>query len=382
MNRIDIHIVLKAASPLHITSPGSAYYDPDNNRIVHGKVTENFFPITLTRRRRFLKSQDQIASEEDARESSGKDYAVLPYEEVPILPSSGIRGALRRHCARRVISKTSSGPNGALSLDAYHGLMCGAATGNPSGDVVSYADYTRMASDPHVGLWGGTSRLLPGRTIVTSAVPLLDICSDSLLPQAQSLAEPFLNPSLRARDIIEYECGFRQDDALRGRYDDIRRSVKDPAEALAAWHNELSDGKIARKKKSDENATDDGKQTGRGLQRPWVIQAIAAGTALAFSIRADLLHVGAPGAGLLLRSVADMFASPYGGRGAYGFGQILPLASVVRIDDTVASNAIGVGNIDTTGHEALALALDAWEQCEISTNDIEEFYRRNVKPTN
>lgn len=328
IRKYTIEGVLTTTSPLHITQPGAARWAPDGSRRAGGTFTfgDRGYPLTLTRSATaFLGGVRKANDEEPADENCASSFS----EKVPVIPASTWRGMLRRGAARVIEDHLIQNLNAKLTYDAYHGLHCGAISGNPDG-VAPTTDEMRSART-HVfyGIFGGGPRMLPGALRASDSLPVTSgVIEANLLPP--SLIDVALK-GVEARDLYTVSHIVRKDDIMgaAGAPDEAEPLISDFDQAFNAAREQQAK-KAARRLAS--GATDAGgeAETGdRGVHALSFRQDVAVG--VPFNVRLEIKGTAAQ-VGMLIAAMDRRLPDGIGGRGALGFGRVRGTLSVV--DDT------------------------------------------------
>ncbi|SFF31130.1 RAMP superfamily CRISPR-associated protein [Paracidovorax wautersii] len=215
---IVIHGVLTTTSPLH-TSAGSKGLRLQRDGFVSSKDNDGIPVVStvnmpLTVRGRY-------------------------YGDVPIFPSSGIVGALRRHASRRVRAALTA-DGGRMSQPMYYAMQNGhAPAGQLSGGVATLKQYEASRGDLFFGMFGGGSMRNAARYIQSDLVPVIDQTIDAgLVPEKFADLSPTSSRGIEPWQLVSYRVMRKVDDIGRGRDSGVDVDLLDDdqrREAAAAY---------------------------------------------------------------------------------------------------------------------------------------------------
>lgn len=295
MTKVLIDGLFQLKTPLHISDPNSARWDPEEKSFVYGG---RGFPCTLTRTQSFFTPAHATERNEG-------------FFSLPVLPAQGLRGRLRRCAAAELEDYVTTQLDEKLHLETYLALHTGAITGNPSGESPAMAEVRKTRQHPFVGLFGGGPNLVPGNLRVAAGVPCVDALVHDLgmIPEDVCDFEPLsIKNGWRLMQVVPL---VRNDDLLQGRDTRAKDVIEDYNEQLLG----LLDQQMDRKKKKSE-----GEKSTMGLQALNFYQVVIPGTA--FYCRFEVNGTKAQ-AGLLLHALKRLVIDEngLGGKGALGLGQ-------------------------------------------------------------
>jgi CRISPR type IV-associated protein Csf2 len=139
--RFYVHAILRTLSPLHIAAPGKGHLDMSSGRVQYGAHSGDDFPATLIQK---------------------LPYPVPGSDEtrfLPVIPANNIMGHLRRHAGTIICEKFIE--NGEMvTPSAFNVLMCGAASGKPDAEGLTFDDYQANKDHLYMGLLGGGPALM------------------------------------------------------------------------------------------------------------------------------------------------------------------------------------------------------------------------------
>jgi CRISPR type IV-associated protein Csf2 len=154
-HKFYLHGILRTLSPLHIAAPGKGHLDMADGRVKFGAHAGNDFPATLIQ-----KMPVAVPGE------GGWQY-------LPVISANNIMGHLRRHAAAIVCGKFLD--NGEMvSPAAFNVLNCGAASGKPDAEGLTFADYQANKNHLYMGLLGGGPALMRRYVQCNNLVPKTD----------------------------------------------------------------------------------------------------------------------------------------------------------------------------------------------------------------
>lgn len=98
------------------------------------------------------------------------DQGVLQ-KDIPFFPANGFRGRLRRKATEAVLAALSS-TNQKVTIDAFHGMSCGAVTQKPSKETTTLSNLLDDKNHLFVGLFGGGIRVAQSGYLVSDLIPI------------------------------------------------------------------------------------------------------------------------------------------------------------------------------------------------------------------
>lgn len=156
-----IKIILKTRSPLHIAHPDNLRMDSNGKANYAG----DGFPCTAVQKISIPLQESFLANDDESSptERNSRQY--------PVIAANNIAGRMRRHAAGYVFDAlTAKGQK--ISLHAYSVLTCGASTGKPDTDSLTYDEYKKSRQHPYFGLFGGGPKMFQRRLRVHNALPM------------------------------------------------------------------------------------------------------------------------------------------------------------------------------------------------------------------
>lgn len=123
------------------------------------------------------------------------------------LTANGLRGRLRRAAAQLVLNRIAeSGVN--ISIEAFRGLICGAATGGLAAAPLDMPTYAKVVDDPYIALFGGGQHTLLSKM----AVGDLYLCTQRNIA-AGYVPEYFFSASVES-EVVNRQRSFSHDTTL------------------------------------------------------------------------------------------------------------------------------------------------------------------------
>jgi len=349
MSEYRIAGILKLTSPLHVASPGDRVIDPNSLIPSYGK---GGLPLSGTTRYPLALSEEEIVSEE----WENPNHRGIVY--LPVFPANDLRGRLRRRAAEEVF-KVLSLRGELLTLETYHGMMCGAVTGQPSKEL-TFDLALKSGRHSFLGLFGGGPRLVRSCLQIHTLWPVTHTTIKAGLVSSYYEDQKFLGRSDRLTRAIFYG---RIDDALVFSDGRAELIVKEYSTAVADWMNELGSGERSK----------------RQLHTFAAIEYVIPGTRFYSEMKVETERAGLGALGLLIRSVTA-FANKQGigGWTRNGFGRFESQFDLLTPDDVRVALLIKAGdeyepNINS---DEVAEALDAWTVASstIDAAELEELY--------
>lgn len=188
----------------------------------------------------------------------------------PYIKANNVRGRLRTEIAMTIVELFAE-QGKQIDLDVYRGLICAAATGQPSKENASIDIITRGRKNVYMGLLGGgVFTLASGLKVRDYDLITSDAIDSGLIPESyRELAfdeRPFYN-------IMR----FRQDRTLKFNDPNADTVVREYPTAIAKWVELTGKNKIDRKK--DDAGVAEEKTKKVDLANMMESEVVAAGTA-------------------------------------------------------------------------------------------------------
>ena len=395
--------VLRLTSPLHIAAARKESVDPDTDRLLpSGERGIAVVPATKYRLPMFLRGSQMATPVGQEETDLERGPAFL---DVPVIPANDLRGRLRRLAARTVFDILLAKQE-KISLDAYHGMTCGAVTGSPGGRL-TFEEATQAAHHPFLGLFGGGPRLVRSALQVSTGWPILasTIHAGVLSEDLQSEVPcPIKNEWLltqrlffrRIDDAISFTDGYAQT-IIRDFGPEVTRWIASVSAVKKARENAQSKpgkGKARSKvppgsaTESERTEAESGKDSPSSipsrlqLQGFNAIEFVVPGTRFYLEFLVDETRTGKAGVGLFLHALREFIVQQnLGGWTKNGFGrfEVGQITMQQSDSDQVAQNvfAVGLGKAEFDPQSPLVLeALDDWAEASanLSAAEIEKLY--------
>lgn len=282
-----LHFTLVTTSPLHLAYPDNAQKMNDGSNVA----------LTLK------------------KQIKGKD--------VPYFQANGLRGALRRHAAKRIADFVAQ-TQAPLPADVYTGLNCGASSGRPDASGNSVEEMVRASNHAYMGLFGGGSRIFSSRYKVSDINIICNHTVENFIVNApksmieELLADQTYKSGDETKPLEPYQFLARH---FFTRVDDFGRGTN-----LKALDKVIENGLegvkefMLKNADSDKKRKDDAEAKKDSLSTLLNFEAIKSSVPMHF--RMDLSpDITEAQVGVLLNALTDMFNENYiGGWGRSGFG--------------------------------------------------------------
>ena len=310
--KLTVDGLFRLVSPLHISDVASNYrYFPQHDEI--RRAVRGGFPAVGHRNMTFY-----LPAARSDRNPSGM-------LTVPVLPANGLRGRLRRAAAQEIeeilCTKTER-----LKVATYHGMHCGAVTGNPDSSPIALSKIRVLRDHVFLGLFGGGARMMPGRLQVATGYPVVE-----------GLVDAGFVPDRWPEEQVPTADAWRLTQAIplvRG--DDTHTDPNAPqviADFDAVSAQQLQDELARRAQRAGEDSENRGEDNvQRGLRALSAVQAVTPGTPLyvCFTVQGTAAQCG-----LLLYAILRLLQHKpraLGGKTASGYGRFHHELSV-KLDD-------------------------------------------------
>lgn len=252
---------------------------------------------------------------------------------IPYFGANGLRGALRRFAANRVMARLCEN-EARIPADLYLGLNCGASSASPDSNN-SIEELLRAKRNVYMGLFGGAARLLPSRYEPSDINPVIDLTvRKSLVParcveRVQSISTDSGAKTLGPRDLTDRRTHFRVDDLFRVlRPDKIMRFIPNAVEAVAEHQSRVLENREAR----TEGATKS------DVANIMSYETVAEGTPMHFRITLAA-DVSAGQVGLMLYGLRDFIReNALGGMTRVGWGRFRVEAINIQLVDELGGH--------------------------------------------
>ena len=133
----------------------------------------------------------EVAYPSLAKERGGDTKRANRSPEVPVFRANDLRGRLRRFAADVIFGKLLKRDQ-KISLEAYHGMTCGAVTGRPTPDL-DFALAIKSGIHPFLGLFGGGPRMVRSSLQISPAWAITKPASSQIA--MSRIASPMIGAS-------------------------------------------------------------------------------------------------------------------------------------------------------------------------------------------
>jgi CRISPR type IV-associated protein Csf2 len=351
-----IHAFLTTVTPLHIASPEKARVDTDTMEVIY---TSKGAPMTPIQKLAVYGPDNKM-------------------HEVPVIAANNIMGHLRDHISSKVIDVLIA-KGQKVAMATYSAMTCGAATGKPDGDDVTFDEYRAARRHPFVGLLGGGPRMMRRYVWAHNAVPFMDATRIMF----ERMRHPNLDEDAHCIKAIDRrKLVYRW---LNNRNDDVQelKSLSQMQEGIESFEEKI----IARqalilkdKKDKDKERSGDSdgetKPNDRNTTRSFsVFEFVIPGVVFPIVFELDVTKAQL---GLFLVGLDSFTKSDrLGGHVRNGLGQFSFSDVVIQNDDgdVVAQNVFHQSRLQQD-HEFVAEHLLAWSQAaaEITGAELDLLY--------
>ena len=394
--------ILRLTSPLHIAAPRKETVDPETDRLLpSGERGIMVSPTTKYRLPMLVRGRPV----DDAGTLSEADVPrASAFADVPVIPANDLRGRLRR-CAARKVFEVLLAKNEQISLDAYHGMTCGAVTGSPGGRL-TFAEATQATRHPFLGLFGGGPKMVRSSLQVGTGWPIL----------ASTISAGILSEDLQAEVpcpansewLLTQRLFFRRiDDAIRFTDGYAQTVVRDFGPEVSRWIESVSAVKKARAAAGSktgkprarrvaaasieepetatiEGVAEAGSPTPSRLQLQGfnALEFVVPNVRFLLEFQLEDAQMRSGGVGLFLQALRDFILQQnLGGWVKNGFGQFELSQATIRQNGPEGGEqrlfALGLEKGEFNQDSPLVLdALDAWAEAaaSLSATEIEALY--------
>lgn len=317
----NIQGIFKLTAPMHVAD--SIQYSLDDKGYVVRK-TNGMANVIATMRQNILTDGMRV--------------------KIPYFPANDLRGRLRRKAAALVMEALAA-KGDKVPVELYAGLCAGASGAKPENSV-TIEEIKRASEHVYMGLFGGGTRMLRSRFIVSDGVPIMNATVKAgLVPKGFGPYESRALPLSSGSEAVESGDGYkltevrhivRVDDVTRVmRSDELRAHVQDAENAVAQWQANVLQNRSDRKNQDEQKAA--GEETASikksDLANVVSVQSIIAGTEL--YVRFDLQDTTTPAQrGLLLCALRDLInEQALGGWIRNGFGKFTAEHFTANLED-------------------------------------------------
>ena len=207
--KCNILSVLKTTSPLHIADSGDARLAIAKGRISYTATAEASVPCTCVQKMTVVSPLSTLSSESEG--DTEKSNVVR--DQVPVIAGNNIAGRLRRQAGLLVL-KALEAKGEKVSLSSFSVLMCGAVTGKPDGENLTYAEYVEAKKHPYFGLFGGGPKMIRRNVRVSTALPMITLLGKGQAGMLRHPLETDLAMTLKPRELTG-AWTFRRNDDLK-----------------------------------------------------------------------------------------------------------------------------------------------------------------------
>jgi CRISPR type IV-associated protein Csf2 len=353
---------IKITSPLHVAAPGDRVIDLRSLQISYGEADSDHMNLTGTTICPLALSEDEMLSEGMEASKNPNDRGMV---YLPIFPANDARGRLRRLAATEVFNLLASRGE-KLTLETYHGMTCGAVTGQPN-KLVTFDLAVKAGRHPFLGLFGGGPRMVQSSLRVNTLWPITSVTTKAGLVPLYYEDEKVLVGLYRLTRAMFYR---RIDDALAFSDGQSELIVKEYSTAVTDWMREINSAKAADGKKG---------RNPKQLHTFAAIEYVVPGTRFYSEFNVNTERAGLSALGLLIHALTA-FANKQGigGWSRIGFGRFEAAFDLLAPDNTrvpllTKSEAGYEPNVNA---EQVAEALDAWATASetIKASELEELY--------
>lgn len=339
--------ILKLHSPLHIAAPGNKHFDVKTGETTFKQKGEGIIPCTA------IQTLKLASIDKESR------------KELPVIAANNIAGRLRRHAARLVLDALAA-KGEKVSQPTYLALMCGAATGQPAGEDLTYSEYQQASAHPYLGLFGGGPKMLRRRFRVHNALPFCFHANELRGP----LCHPEAGNLMQNIEGMVTAWAFRRNDDIRAFTDMAlaERSIEDFVKVFSDRQ-----AKILEEATKDK---DSGEEKSKTSTRTYsALEFVVPGTAFDLLVEgeADKVQMG-----LFLASLDSFCATErLGGYSRNGFG-VFSLNDVrLRLDCDEEKDKLFDNGRLVSKNEPASEFLSAWEKAakKLSAADLEGLLR-------
>ena len=363
MPQYKIAGTIRLTSPLHVAAPGDRVIDLHSLHISYGEADSDHMNLTGTTICPLALSEEEILSEGMETEPP-KNPNERGNVYFPIFPANDARGRLRRLAAAEVFDVLESRKE-KLTLETYHGMTCGAVTGQPNKEV-TFDLAVKAGKHAFLGLFGGGPRMVTSSLQVNTLWPITSTTiKGGLVPLYYE--DEKVGPNRLTRAMF-YR---RIDDALAfsdGRADLV---VKEYSTAVTEWMRQIDSAKSADGRKERNK---------KQLHTFAAIEYVVPGTRFYSELNVDTERAGLGALGLLIHALTA-FANKQGIGGwiRIGFGRFESEFDLITLDNTripLLTKSESGGYEPNADAEPIAEALDAWAAASATMNaaELEELY--------
>lgn len=305
--RYSVAIDVLLQSPLHISALAEARYLPGEVGVRRIRITTERIgvPLTLTREAEVVLPHPVMVGE-------GSASFVKYTSKVPVIPSNGIKGRLRR-CAAELLIESVVARGMTVTPRAYNTLSSGAPDASLDRASSSMDQVLAGRAHPFFGVFGGTSYALEAGLVTHEGYPVCD--STAHLTQTPALSDA---PVLREMDMTSIVTIARSDDIKAVRNVDLL-SKGVGIEAASAYIESIMAGRTEKAAKAAESS-----EPGKKTELAAIAALQVANPGLTFALRFDLEARTPAHLGMLLLALQRLLnIGQIGGKASRGYGRFL-----------------------------------------------------------
>jgi CRISPR type IV-associated protein Csf2 len=354
---------LKCVSPLHITKPGSAYYDP-TTRTVGQKKTGEAKPVSLQQTMQLLLPEPRVS-----------DERIDLTQSVPVIPANLLAGAIRRAAVSAVMDDKIRPSGERVAFTTYSGMVSGTHTTSPSSLPIDLNFLRDATSNLFLGIFGGGVRMVEANRRTATAYPVCELAATlGLIPAS---GEKEMLP-LGKEYLLTEKIHFRRADDLMdfSRHVEAGASIAEYEGKILERAQTLAEGQTRRaEQRKAEQAGESFERTAKSnLDGLTYLEYVIPGTEFHFSTSIDTATVGLAGLGLYLRAIQNFVANgQVGGWGRNGFGQFTATLHLVD-PDTGSREEICAGSKFSAFGPIAKEAHQAWTDAQLTAADLDRVY--------
>lgn len=154
-------------TPLHVSSPSSARFDPSTGERAFG---DRGVPLAAVQT---LGIPAMITPRQNGEGEQRQAYPGV--RQIPAVNGNNWSGRTRR-CTADVFLEALRDKGELVNINTYSAIKTGAATGSPDGSPITYDEYVRATNHPFLGLFGGGPRMIKRKA---RTFPLIALCDES-----------------------------------------------------------------------------------------------------------------------------------------------------------------------------------------------------------
>ena len=174
--KLKINAVMRTATPFHSAVSESWRYNPETHRIMRDAKNSQLAPINRTRHHNL----------------GGGTY-------LAVVPEMTFRKRLRKHAARKIFDHFND--NGmTVSMDLYHSMLDGTASGHPEQQALTIEEMAEMQKNIFSGVFGGGAAMIPSKLVTPTIYPITETTTQLGITSAK--AEPVPDNDLTMVELV------------------------------------------------------------------------------------------------------------------------------------------------------------------------------------